>query len=269
MRTRSLSWQTNLFFLGHQGEVLERDGYLVARTPAQPGYYWGNLLLFDAPPPPGSVGTWTALFAKEFADLPEVRHQTFAWDDPDGPRGAAAEFEAAGFEFDPAVFLVADSPRPPPHPNPDLVVRPLTGAADWDAAAACQVACRDPRFEEDVYRGFVATRMRAQRALVEAGHGRWYGGFLGGELVADLGVFMTGGGVARYQSVGTRPEFRRRGICGTLVYETARLAIAEQGATRLCMVADPEYHAARIYESVGFEPRERQAGLCRYPPAAP
>jgi predicted GNAT family acetyltransferase len=65
--------------------------------------------------------------------------------------------------------------------------------------------------------------------------------------------------------VETHPEFRRRGICGTLVYESARHALGSLGAERLVMVADAHYHAARIYESLGFRPTERQLGVERRP----
>jgi predicted GNAT family acetyltransferase len=68
--------------------------------------------------------------------------------------------------------------------------------------------------------------------------------------------------VGRFQAVGTHPDHRRQGICATLVYETARRALATGRAVTLVMVADPDYHAARIYESVGFAAAEQQVGIC-------
>jgi len=82
--------------------------------------------------------------------------------------------------------------------------------------------------------------------------------------VADLGVFVERG-VGRYQAVGTHPDFRRRGICGALVHQAGQYAFERLGAETLVMVADEAYHAARIYESVGFQPTERQFSLCRWP----
>jgi hypothetical protein len=35
------------------------------------------------------------------------------------------------------------------------------------------------------------------------------------------------------------------------------------GVETLVMVADESYHAAKIYESVGFAPQEKMYGLCR------
>ncbi len=59
-------------------------------------------------------------------------------------------------------------------------------------------------------------------------------------------------GLARYQRVETHPEFRGRGLAGTLVWQVGRYGFDELGVQRLVMVADPAYLAVRIYRSVGF-----------------
>ena len=63
--------------------------------------------------------------------------------------------------------------------------------------------------------------MAHYRQMQRAGLGGWFGAFLGNRVVADLGLFCIGG-VGRFQTVETVPEFRRQGICGTLVYQAAR-----------------------------------------------
>jgi len=270
MTLRSLGLRTDLALLEAGGELLERSEYLVVRTPAEPGYFWGNLLVFPEAPKPGDFPAWREAFAREFADLPEVRHQTLAWDDPAGTRGATRDFEAAGFEFDADVTLVAEPEelRPPPRPCAELEVRPLEGDADWEEALANQIGSRQEGFRLGPYEAFKTRRMRALRALCEAGRGWWFGGFLGGRLVGDLGLFRVGE-LARYQSVGTHPDHRRRGVCGTLVHAAGRHAL-EAGAERLVICADPasDYGAMRIYESLGFRPRERGAGLVRPAPGS-
>jgi predicted GNAT family acetyltransferase len=104
--------------------------------------------------------------------------------------------------------------------------------------------------------------MARYRRMSEAGRGAWFGAFLGARLVADLGVFSDETGtLARFQSVGTHPDFRRRGICGALVHQASEWALNTLRVGTLVMAADEEYHAARIYESVGFQPTERQIGM--------
>ena len=110
----------------------------------------------------------------------------------------------------------------------------------------------------------MTARAAAQRALTEAGHGAWYGAFLGGALVAQLGLITGISGLARYQSVETHPGARRRGLAGTLVWHAAATALAG-GTSTLVMVADPEDVAIRVYRSLGFTVTEPQLGLIRRP----
>lgn len=77
----------------------------------------------------------------------------------------------------------------------------------------------------------------------------------GDKLVGELGIYFENG-LGRFQSVGTHPDFRRRGICGTMVYLAAKMAMAEFDIKTLVMEADADYHVAKIYESVGFKPTE-------------
>ena len=88
--------------------VERRDDHLVVRSPSSPSFYWGNLLLFDAPPGPGDGERWESIFADAFADDPRVRHVTLAWDGPDAPLGSAqAEFLTRGYDLDSSIGLVA------------------------------------------------------------------------------------------------------------------------------------------------------------------
>ena len=57
-----------------------------------------------------------------------------------------------------------------------------------------------------------------------------------------------------FQSVATHPEFRRRGVCGRLVYDVAREALAS--GARPWSWSPSRYHAGAIYESIG-SPSER------------
>ena len=100
--------------------------------------------------------------------------------------------------------------------------------------------------------------------MSEAGLGHWFGAFLNDRLVAECGLYCFNG-VGRYQAVGTHPEFRKKGICGNLIFESAKFGFEKLGAVTLVMVADPEYHAAKVYESVGFAPTEKAIGMYRYP----
>jgi predicted GNAT family acetyltransferase len=97
--------------------------------------------------------------------------------------------------------------------------------------------------------------------MEQAGLGHWYGAFLGGKMVADLGVFHDRRGLGRYQSVETHPDFRSRGIAGRLVYDAGLQAMLEHGLHTLVIITDADSSPSRIYASVGFVPMEKNVGL--------
>jgi ribosomal protein S18 acetylase RimI-like enzyme len=96
--------------------------------------------------------------------------------------------------------------------------------------------------------------------MTEAGLGHWFGAYVNGQLAASLGLFVWDG-LGRFQIVDTHPNFRRRGLAGTLVYHAARKGLSDMGAETLVMCADPDYVAVKIYESVGFKITERQMAI--------
>jgi ribosomal protein S18 acetylase RimI-like enzyme len=135
-----------------------------------------------------------------------------------------------------------------------------------------QAVASDPvREDPATHRVFSRARQAELRAMFRAGRGAWYVALDGDVLVGSMGIVVTGGRGARarrarFQTVDTAASHRRRGICSRLLVDAARHAVATYGADRLVIVADPGYHAAGIYESVGFRPVERVAGVWRPPP---
>jgi ribosomal protein S18 acetylase RimI-like enzyme len=264
MTVRSLGYRTDLFFPRFDGDVTDHGDHIAVRTPANPTFYWGNFLLFTAPPVEGDLERWQGLFAEEIGSTPSVRHFAFGWDGTAGEAGDVGPFLDAGFTVDESVVLTARTVTRPAKYAGEVVVRALSADWEWEAALRNQVACRDPEHDEAGYLVYRARKTESYRAMVRAGLGEWFGAFLGERLVGDLGVFVVDG-IGRFQSVGTHPDFRRRGVCGALVHQVARHALGTLGADVLVMRADAHSHAARIYESIGFAPAERQMGMTWWP----
>ena len=107
---------------------------------------------------------------------------------------------------------------------------------------------------------FVLLRATAERHRCEAGHGAWWGAFEAGVLLSACGIFTAGPGLARYQDVETHPDGRRRGLASAVVAAAARHAREELDAPTLVIVADPDDHAYRLYEALGFVRTETQVG---------
>ena len=78
-------------------------------------------------------------------------------------------------------------------------------------------------------------------------------------MAGSLGIVVTDGR-GRYQAVDTALAHRRLGVASRLVVEASRLSSAVFGTERFVIVADADYHALNLYESLGFERRERVAG---------
>jgi ribosomal protein S18 acetylase RimI-like enzyme len=270
---RALLWATDIDVLPLDRVLVRRDRYLVVRSPSNPEHHWGNLLLFEEPPGEGDGERWERRFEDEFGDDPEVRHRTFGWDVADGPLGSAQpEFVARGYELESPVGLVANARDIHAHPreNREIRVRPLDaapGADDelWEQVVELQVANDE---EPDRDRDFRRRRLGELRELFEHGRGAWYVALdrHRDEVLGSCGVVVTGER-GRFQAVDTAAAHRRRGICSRLVVAAAHDAAERFGARRLVIAADPEYHALGLYESLGFERRERVSGVCRRPPA--
>ena len=273
MNIRSLGYRTDLIFPRFDGEIIDRGEYIVVRTPTCPNFYWGNFILFDAPPRAGCAERWISIFADEIGSRaahpgtgaeiggqPGTNHIAIGWDGVDGDAGEIDQFVERGFEVNEAVSLAASFLQAPPHFNDDVVIRTIANDRAWQQATDLQIHCRDEKHGLEGYTTYMTRQMDRYRKMTEAGLGNWYGAFLDGKLVAGLGVF-TDGNLARYQHVSTHPDFRRRGICGTLVFEAGRHMLETTDADAFVMVADEIYHAGRIYESGGFEIVEKTRGI--------
>lgn len=260
MKNLTLGYRSELIFTGFDGQVDDRGDYLVMRTLTNPNYFWGNLLIFDRPPEEGDAERWRALFHKEFPD-PRIYHVTLAWNSPTGEIGAVDQFKSLDFKHEDKVVLSASRLVKPRYFNPALEVRTFDSEAQWEEMIEVETLSADDHLPPAEWEKFYRAQAKRFWAMQVAGLGHWYGGYLDGKLVCGLGLFYREG-LGRYQSVVTHPDFRRRGLCGTLVYETGRRALEKTSARELVMCADPGYHAIKIYEAVGFKREVTEHGVC-------
>ncbi|GAA1596092.1 MULTISPECIES: GNAT family N-acetyltransferase [Kribbella] len=261
MEITSLGFRTDLLLLELGGSEFRDNGeYVVVRTPQNPGFWWGNFLLYRTPFAPDDTKLRLEDFRREF---PDAKHVAFGIDSTDGDAGAVDELTAAGFEVEPNVVMTAERVVPPPHPNEQATYRFLSSDDDWEQVYHQSLACAEMTVDDD-YREFTRRKLVAKRAVVDAGNGKWFGAFDGDRLQSSLGLIFDGSGLGRFQNVQTSPEDRGRGLAGTLVHHASTYGLTQ--ARKLVMVADPEYLAIRIYRSLGFADTETQLQIAR-PPA--
>ncbi len=256
----SLGFRTDLAVLALGGSEIEhRDRHVVVRTRANPTYWWGNFLLFADPVETDEVAGRLEVFAAEF---PDAAHVAWGVDSVDGTVGDEEALVRAGFEVSRDTVLAATALRPPGRAT-DAELRPLESDDDWRQALALHAACVDPD-DGRVTDEFLTAQVAGYRALSEHPGATWYGAFGTEGLLAWLGIVADGSGLARFQSVETHPDARRRGLASALVHHAGRSAL-DGRATTLVIVADPGYHAIGIYRALGFAERETQAQLTRPP----
>ena len=127
------------------------------------------------------------------------------------------------------------------------------------------VAENDRTGEEEPksFERFAQGQARARRALSDRGLGASFGAFADDVLVADLSIVQCGT-TARYQSVGTGHEHRRRGLVSHLLGVAAQWS-ASHGCDRWVIVTEASNPAGRVYRSLGFEPDTGNAQAYRKP----
>ena len=152
-----------------------------------------------------------------------------------------------------------------------MALDPRPGAEPglWKQVLDIWVASAELRPEEEsARRSFASGRLDELRALFSAGRGSWYVALDPDrrEVLGGCGI-VTDGSRGRFQSVDTRSDWRRRGVCSRLLVEACRHSERHHSTDDFVIVADAGYHAAGLYESLGFSPVERVAGVCLAPRA--
>ena len=259
MRVRSLGLHTDLALHGWRGRVRDRHDHLVVTHPDVPAFRGGNLLVFERPPEASDLERWCDLFDRAIGVPPAFPYRAFAWDGLDGEEGELAPFLVAGFAPEPGVVLAAPRLTPPEHPNREVRLLALDDDAGWAAALDVQ-ARASGRVGEGWYRRLLRGVLGANRRVVEAGHGVWWGAFEGDAQVANLGIFRVGE-VARIEAVVTDPARQRRGIASTLLHHATEQARRLWGSELVLLEAEPDGPATGVYERLGLRSIEWRVGL--------
>jgi hypothetical protein len=187
MHVHSIGLASDLELLALRGQVIDRGDYLVAITPDDPGYRYGNLLVLRAPPQAGEVTAWMRRFADEIGHIPGIEHVTLRWDGITGEAGARDELEAAGFRIDSDQVLTATEVTGRTAAACEL--RPLVPA---EVAAMVEFDLAIVERHDEAYRRFLHRRAVWKSELVARGLARFWGAFDDGRLGASLGLVTQG-----------------------------------------------------------------------------
>src|SRR5690606_35550565 len=158
MDLKSFAITTDLFFARAAGEVIDRGNYLVVRTPSNPGFHWGNYLIFPEPPQSGDEERWPAIFKTELKDISGIRHIALTWDQEEAG-DCIALFKDKGFAFEAHKVLAAEAVQKPAKCNTDVVIRVIESDAQWEYTIQIQLTMNE-QYEPQTFE----TSKRAQMA---------------------------------------------------------------------------------------------------------
>lgn len=249
---KSLLLRSDAVVAGTAAQIEEHPDRFIWRTPDQPYFWYGNCVIFKE-----FSGDAQADIARARADHPGAKHCCIQWDIPDLPeRPSLADFKAQGFDTGSADCLVLHGELTRFALADGIAARQIEDEADWLQVIDLQTETGIEEGHDPIaYRPFVEARFAAHRRASEEGRAAWWGLFDGPLLVADMGIYV-GDGLARYQSVETRPSHRRRGLCRALVGIAHDWAKARAPEALPIIVAETDGAPGRTYRACGFAPSE-------------
>ena len=255
---KSLALITDLFLAQLETEVLNREGYIVFKTPSHPDYFWGNYIVFFESPKEGDLVRWKDIYREEFS-LQNPGYYVFTWDSCEMKQEFITPFEEDGFKLNVDITLTTAEPVKPPRFNDKIKVRVINTPEEWEQIRYVHVN-KDPTQPVKSQMQFITKRLQAFKDLVDKGCALRFGAFMDGKAVGDLGMCYKDG-LARFNLVATHPDYFRQGICQTLVYESSLYVLENLNISLLVIVADENYHAYRVYQMAGFKPVQKNFSL--------
>ncbi len=249
---RNIANRTDCIFHEYNGLIEEKEDYWVIRTPSNPSFRFGNLLIFKEAPSLESYSNWMEVHRKEFGET--LPHVTFSWDTEE--QGEVEAFRKCGFKVVNDLMLRMDAYHSVARINPEFEVRKIIEDWEWEAVTDLGVRVSQEDFNEggDV-REFCERQNLAFRRMSEAKRGDWWGAFSGDTLVCTMGLFFDKlCEVGRFQNVSTLKEHRRKGACSSLLDHVSRNAFEVLGVKELIInTGDEDDNPARsVYCSVGY-----------------
>jgi len=253
MTFHSLFLQTEMIFWQRWSEIEDLGNAVAIRTPTIPTWWWGNLLVLDAPPTLQEVSHWIDLFDTVIRIHPSTHHYLFIWEEGAMASEALEAFRERGIEYSVADVLTLGELQRPICYNAEIELRELRGDDPlWDEVVRVNVECFAPSLDDGRYEVYATLKIGQYQSLIDSGFGKWYAAMIGDEIAGSFGIFPSEG-LYRFQEIAVREKFRKQGIASTMTYEAARQAKADHPEFTQVIVADPAGDSIRIYRALGFE----------------
>jgi GNAT superfamily N-acetyltransferase len=251
MELKSVGLNSDLYIISNTSNVIDRDHFIKIETPGNPKFFWGNFLIFPNPPQRLDFDNWVNIFKQEFGHNSEIKHIAFTWD-IFGGKPELEPFIEAGFILEETVLMSAKELKII-KPNTAIEYRIISSLNDWDQLVELQIETGivELNYNPKIYREFVQRRFSDYKMMADKKMGQWFGAFVNGKLVSDLGLFGDFKNM-RFQSIETKTEHRNRGIAQNLMAYAANQLNSEN----YILQADSKGKAIDLYMKMGFEIKE-------------
>ncbi|WP_166638859.1 GNAT family N-acetyltransferase [Maritalea mobilis] len=186
----------------------------------------------------------------------EIRHLALIWDcDVDLDAEDYQRWQRTGVEFDFSNgFLLRDQSNLDAR-QVDGEIRAIVNHSDWQKVLELQIEMLGSDVSSNDI-SVIKRRLIHLQSLCMQDHGKWFGVFKSGKLVADLGIFLCGD-VARFQHVETRDNHRGHGYCRALICAAMNWVMTQSSSYQIWIEAEENSDAAMIYQRFGFQKQER------------
>lgn len=255
MNLRSQFHQAIILKDRQTAQITDKGSYIVVRTPDRPDYFWGNYIIMPSDPSPNSYSHWLAIFESEIGPKSQTGFVAITWDSP-SDQGHCAQFIDKGFALQTSIILSASRVYAPPKSNPHVTIKPLQAESDFAQSIDVHFTPDWQYSSDEAQIKFLKDSAKRFRKLIDAGTAISIGAFQGNKLTAAVEMYFNDN-LCILDSVVTHRDHRRQGICSSLVHYASQYALTRLNCQTLTLEADEEYHAAKIYESIGFRPTEK------------
>ncbi len=260
MKLISLALKTNLILDRQSSIVEEKKNYIVVTTPQRPNYFWGNYIIMKEPPQIGCFDDWLDIFENEIGTRKERGFVAITFDSKVNTKVNLSDFKKNNFDVQMSKILSTNTIKMPAKYNSDFQIKPFSSEDHWESYVEIHFTPSWGYGCDKQQKLFLQDSAKSFKKVVDQGCAMRYGAFLNGKMIAELGVFWEEG-IARFNNVATHRKFQRMGACSTLVYEVSKKILSNKNINILVMEADEDYHAAKIYESIGFVPKQKLVAL--------
>jgi RimJ/RimL family protein N-acetyltransferase len=248
---RSLALHSDLVILGDLADVQITEMWISVRTSTMPQLRLGNAVLLPRPPEVEDVPRWIERLEHEVGKT-SARYGRIAWEGGRPPEDVYRAFRDAGFEPYDSLGMRTSVLHSRVGASA-AGVRLVSSNEEWTELLDFQTQISHISTSED--RDFLATRLNHYQSSTESGRGAWFASYSDGRVAGTCGVAL-GHGIARLQGLETSTQHRRTGVALSLVEAACEWAMQQRDVHQLVAVVDPDYHARRLFQSVGFQPHD-------------